>query len=660
MGRPRIWTDDAERKRAARAAGKVKPRAPKKAEPCSFLAVDGEGLGRTGYHLLAASDGEQIENLNGLSTEECLSWLLTQARKRNAKGKTRILVGYGLSYDINHWIHDLQEEQVSSLCETNKCKIKVNNLPYDLEVIQGKWLKLSFKNRKGFDIPVLEVYDVYPFFQSSFLAAIAHPKNKKNGWNCVSDEEWELLQWGKNLRGEFSTETWEEVKRYNLLECEVLVRMMNKLRAALQESGITLRSWHGPGAVANALLKQHQMEQKIGQKSEEVQDACLRAYFGGRFEVHSLGTHEKVYDYDISSAYPKATTLLPATTGVWSHVREWQGEHNWTVYRVCWRLTPMYQDRQLRPFPWRDKNGGVTYPYKGEGWYWAWEVREACAAFGKQITILEGWRLDPDEENAFAWMLDLAEKRVSAKHAAAAATTEEERDRLNAVQRSYKLALNSIYGKTVQSVGKHPYMDPMWAGLITSHCRARLMAEARKAPEGSLVCFATDGLFTTARLDGLESGEDLGAWELAAEGSLEIYQSGCYRFINYSTGIQTARFRGCPSDRIPWQKLEEEWRRNGPCGAVSIPVTNFIGYRTAIARNDLSLWCQWIDTEKRIDLHPGGGIVMPSQLADTIPWRTEGVTDTSVCSYPYRKLEKALEEPETPEDGLTDGESILP
>jgi DNA polymerase family B len=422
---------------------------------------------------------------------------------------------------------------------------------------------------------------------------------------------------------------------------------MNKLRSALEAADVHLSSWHGPGAVANYLLKKHDMGRHIGTPEPEVVEAIAHAYFGGRFQVFRFGHIEGVYDYDISSAYPHATTLLPSTQGRWEHVETYQGDDApWTVYRVRWQTDAYAGD--LTPLPWRSDTGVIHYPSYGHGWYWATEVAAAKRAFGDVITIEEGWRLYPEEEGVFGWMLDLASERVAAKQKAKEATGEE-RERWQGIERAYKLALNSVYGKTIQTVGEHrPFLCPMWAGLITAYTRARLMDAAAGSPS-DLICFATDGLFVKSPTD-IKLGDNLGDWTLEKDKMdirLELYQSGCYAI--YKDGeMLDSRFRGVSRSDVPWDALRALWKKKGCAGTMRVPTKRFIGHRTALQRNKPELQCTWDVTPKDVELSPGTGFPIPGdKWYSALPF-----IDYTQLSARYRKLPAGETDWERDEDDV--------
>jgi hypothetical protein len=657
VGRPRKWTDDAERKRAYRAANPGldkridkrtdKERGRKRKRPghsCDdarpFIAIDGEAYGEQGYHLLAHSRGDQIVNPEGLSSLDCLRFLL----KMRAEHPSCWYVGYALGYDCEMWIRDLGTRHWKAMRDKGKTYVDIDGQTFSLEYIPKKWFKLKLlktSKGKGPWTVGLDVFDIFSFYQMSFIKATEE-------WGAALAEEMEALVTWKARRGTFEQADWEKIERYNQIELDIIVRLSNRLRASLLEIDIRLRSWHGPGAVANALLKRYNMSEHISQTiPPEVHDAIRRAYFGGRFQVFRFGHLEHVYDYDISSAYPYATTLLPSTQGVWERVDAYQGdEAYWCVYRVSWADCGGFGT--LTPFPWRDKDGCIHYPASGCGWYWGWEVAAARRGFGDAIRVEEGWRLYPLEEGVFGWMKELSEKRVEAKRTAKL-TSGAERERWLGIARAYKLALNSVYGKTIQTAGKHrPFLCPMWAGLITAHTRSRLMDAAGDVEEGSLVCFATDGLFSGAPIATMIEGSNLGDWELDKEDiRLELYQSGCYAI--YKNGeLLDSRFRGVPRTDVPWDDIRLEWKRKDIGGKMVTTSKRFIGHRTALQHNKPETQATWVTTTKDAKLYPGCGVPMPQADGTCLWYSALPQMDYTAVSYPYRKLPDA--EPEQDRD----------
>lgn len=631
--KPDCWC---RRKRSGKSGGRL-PDGRRKRQELPFIALDGEALGHSGYHLLAASTGDQIEDREtGLTSEQCLRWLLS-LKWRNGKA---IYCGFGLGYDFEHWVRDYGPEVWEQLRQEGmQAEVKIGHQNYTIACFHRKFFKIGqLKNGKA--VWYITVYDLFGFFQCSFLKAL-------KDWGVGTAEELAVIAAGKEQRGGFAVENWEEIVAYNALECRLLVELAGRLRRALDVSDMVPSRWHGPGAVADRLLKKHGVKDHIADISQ-LQDAFRRSYFGGRFQVFKVGHLKGVYNYDLSSAYPWGTTLLPSTQGEWVPVSSLQSSP-WGVYRVEWDL-PVNSSPFLGPFPWRDRQGCIHYPPYGHGWYWGPEVAAALALYPDRLHIREGWLLHPVEERIMAeWMLELAERRVEAKHAAAQATGERHYE-LKAIERAYKLGLNSVYGKTIQTVGNHPYLCPMWAGLITAFTRARMLENAAKAQSVTeLVAFATDGLFTSAPLPVGPVGKGLGEWDTdGIPRDLRIYQSGCYAAFDADGTLraETAKFRGLNArSEVDWSRLAAEWEQSRCSGQVTFQASRFIGYKLALAHKRPEHQATWQTIEKKIDLCPGVGMACvpghgaPATDEDCQYWLTwDPQTDYSELSYPHRKL----------------------
>ena len=86
-----------------------------------------------------------------------------------------------------------------------------------------------------------------------------------------------------------------------------------------------------------------------------------------------------------------------------------------------------------------------------------------------------------------------------------------------ALGKAIKLTLNSLYGKTAQSVGgsngKAPVTaNPYYAAAITANCRMRLLVAALHSPH-DMVMFSTDGIISRKKLKKLPRAKDNDAGE---------------------------------------------------------------------------------------------------------------------------------------------------
>lgn len=598
-GRPRKYADPTEKYRAYRARKKAeaapKP-APKPAAP-KFVAVDGEGVDRGRRHLytlLGASDGSHVANRKGLSTRECFDYLLAL----RARFPRAVFVAFGFDYDVNMMLGDIPTTALDRLRRRGKTLVFDKRNPghaYRVGYVAGKWFDLDYgpviRNEAGTPRVstrhALRIYDVYGFFQASFSATL-------EDWGIGSEADRDHIRAMKADRAQFAKLEPVQVEQYNALECALLVELMTRLDDALTRAGIKVSQWYGAGAISSALLKRYGVkDHRGGDVPADVQHAVMGAYHGGRIQLLQPGTHGESYSHDLNSAYPAAMRSLPCLSrGKWSHARAY-APALWAVWRVSWDLPA---DTPICPFPWRDSEGAIHWPYKGAGWYWCPEVDGARRVFGDAVCIHEGYTFTPaDDVRPFGWIADTYQTRLAfrAQH--------------DPAQLVIKFGLNSIYGKLAQGTGyfgRGPYQSYVWAGLVTSMTRARLFALAMKDPD-AVICFATDGVFATRQLADTDEGKPLGGWEVNRAESLFIVQPGIYQS---SEGGQTInRVRGWRGGEIDFQRLRREWDRKGVLAGIPVKVRRFVGMRGAASRGDMSLWRRWIRETRRLIAYPARG-----------------------------------------------------
>ena len=508
-------------KRMLRGIGAIKPakkeqngRDYRSKGSSKFIAYDGEGyLDR--YVLLANSEGDYVENPDGLSTQDCLEFLSARYDFPSQR------VFYAFGYDVNHIVRDLSDTEIFKLHKN--------------EVINWNGNKLKYIPGKIFSVNGFQYQDTFSWFQRSFVKTVELMLGKE----AVTQR---LLE-GKAARGEFENWTIDQLIQYNAEELELLVRIMNRLRDALLAIDVNLTNWYGPGAIANYWLKSHLI---IPDRYEDdVEKALNSAYYGGRFEQISLGTIKHVYEYDIRSAYPSAMAKMP----YFSHFTKTDKyvDNPYSIWRVVIDLREWYIEQRERtqvncffPLPMRNRAGRICFPLVIRGWYWNDEIRLVLDFFpNAKISFVEGY-VATTEGQPFTWVRQLYDYRRSLKASG------------NLSEYALKVGLNSLYGKTAQRVGKRRFHSLAWAGHITSTTRAKL---ARAGYEGrytnpatnasKIIGFATDALFSTEKLSHLPISTDLGEWEETKVATGTFFQSGVYRLSNWGED-HVDRYRGSP------------------------------------------------------------------------------------------------------------------
>lgn len=602
-----------------------------------FVSFDGEGFDRPDgshcYALLQDSTGGAVEDPAGLSTAACLRFILGAPRRA---GGRICAVSFAFDYDVNNIIKDLPREKLVRLWKEGEVKWG----PYRLEWRPRKWFQVSPLDREtNRTIPghSVRIYDLYGFFQSSFIVACEE-------WLGERALDLALVRKGKRLRGGFRPEDLPFMRGYNCAELRLMVRLATELKEAFDSAELPLSQFYGSGAAGTAFLC------KIGAKAfmerfqpPEVERAARHGYFGGRIEVPIYGeVPGPIYRYDVHSAYPAAIAELPnLTRGSWVRDNVYQPDLPFSIYHVAWNLP---RRRAFYPFPWRSPEGAIYFPPTGKAWLWHPEVAAALEAGGfakLPIRVLDAWHFIPDDptERPFRPVAEMYERRRKLKAEGKPA------------QKALKLTLNSIYGKLAQSVSaagkfgardgharKPTYHQIEYAGYAASACRAKVYRAAMQKPE-AILAFATDGILSSEPLD-LPISEALGDWEADEFQSATIVQSGVYR-LHKADGSWETHGRGFADKNLPWGRIRWGWLHGKRKLTVTGRRRRFIGLGAAIQWDDWDHWCRFepIPREiqlaavgKRVDLHLPPAWT-PEDNPATRPHETEAYDPVTLEGY---------------------------
>lgn len=545
-----------------------------------FVAWDGEGITYPGapaqsYVLFGASTGDRISKPS-LGTEDCFNLLLAVEQAH----PDAVHVGFALKYDCNMMFRDLERKHLFRLYRTHKVRWH----GFWIEYRPGKWLNI----RKG--SVTMRLFDVWGFFQSSFVTACER-------FLGADDPELDAIRKGKQARQTFTYDQLEPfIVPYWEGELRLLVRLMDSLRDDLDEAGLPVRSWHGPGAVANTVFRSNNVHSAKSETPKEVNRAAQYAYAGGRFELFKVGNYKgPVWEYDINSAYPTAIATLPnLARGTWERSESFQPEH-FGVWHILYDGARSTRASFTKPYPLfnRDKNGNVSYPPATEGWYWTPEARLVPTKY-----ITHGYVFIPsDDDKPFAFIPEMYERRQQWKAQGKSA------------EKALKLALNSLYGKMAQRTGWLQEGDPIprwhqleWAGYVTSMTRATLWDAIYQAGQ-SIIAVETDAVFTSKPLS-LPTGTGLGQWEVTEFDSLLYLQSGMY----YATqdGKLIEKYRGFDKGSVPYDAVLDYLKAYdaGRRAMLTGMTTRFIGMGVGLFTKHR--WCSWVTEPRSITIGGGG------------------------------------------------------
>lgn len=494
---------------------RTKKRAEKLIE---FIGVDGESRpyqNTNKYHILSVGDNTLYRNGEELQFFEICRFLYNCYLENPFAS----YVGFYLNYDFTYWLRSLPAERARMLFHPElraRTQSGNNRTPFPCEYLGWEFDLLGmkrFKLRPVSESKWMYICDVGPFFQTSFLKAIDPSK-----WPTpvCTPEEYQVIVDGKSARGQ-ETQTDQEMIKYNILENRLLSRLMERMQSGYREMGIRIpaHKWYGPGSAVNIWL--NGISAPIaGTRSTKCEDALRASYYGGRFEITAHGPSGTLYEYDINSAYPDAMSQLPMENGKWVHN---DGDLTDDYCLVKADITGCSE--WLGPVPHRERSGkSVCYPYRVRGWYWTHELRAANdAGLVSNIDFVEVYRYIPGTEyKPFAELRNLYGIRIQV-------------GKDTPQGKAIKLVYNSGYGKVAQSVGQPKFANVLYASLITSHCRTKILRAIATHPKGakSVAMIATDGIYFTSPHPKLElSNTELGKWSHAKRQDMFLIKPGMY------------------------------------------------------------------------------------------------------------------------------------
>jgi hypothetical protein len=578
-------------------SGKRNPYPKRYTKRKTYLGIDGEGQGELPhrYVTIAASNEDQsqtyhVHNPKGLSTKEVLDFIL------DLPDDCRIFC-YAFNYDLTKLLKDLPNETLYYLFRPELRKRHTKSQAHSPRPVLWEGYSINLQGTK-FSVKRGErnvvIWDIWKFYQSKFVKALKL-------WKVGTPDEWDLLQSMKDKRNEFDKEEQSKVLEYCLLECARMAGLARKLVDAHSAAGLKLRSFYGAGSSASAMLDVMGLRKRIVPAPEEMKHAIAAAFFGGRFENAYVGTVKgPIHSYDISSAYPYQLCFLPCLEHQrWERTTRRTDLEGKRTALIRYRLRKLETNLHWAPFPFRDRDGSICFPQEsGGGWVWLDEYLQGEKLF-PNVEFLEAWVYQGDCQcKPFERIPGYYVERLKLGKEGPGIVI--------------KLGCNSCYGKLAQSVGQGVFNSWVWAGLITSGCRAQgLEVLGLHKDPANLLMFATDGIQTleeivtptpldTGTYDARDKGGELkplGGWEhkLVPEGVFYA-RPGIYFPLN-PTGddIDAVRARGIGKGPLleNWQQVINTWYgppELDPETGKPLPkrvqlatLTRFVGAKTAIS-----------------------------------------------------------------------------
>lgn len=587
--------------RAAKNASQARHPRIKNAKP--FAGFDGEGWaddsGSHQLYLLRAGESELYTG-KPLDSWEIFDWLCSLPRNV-------YYVGFGLGYDWSMMLRALPQERFLRLHDRTGRTVGDRGVclpvdwgPFRLDWIAGKrfsvWRSDTNKRTR------FNVEDVLGCFQSTFARAI-------EVWRVASEAELDFISEMKQFRSEFGRLAAEpggldKIRRYNELECVLLARMMERVRDACDAQKINPSSWYGAGQLAQSILRKHRARDTMELDHSTVERLAGEAYYGGFFDVSTVGYFPTLYEYDIGSAYPHVMRSLPCLTH--AHIRAGVGRGR-TLYRVRWEprkgcvptwgAFPVRHSRGERAFAGDEKTfmdmvgaqsftpGTLYYPLHGEGWYWDSEVGAVLNRGEFSLQYLDSWTLEKTCDcQPFEWIPELFEYRKKLGKSGQGMVL--------------KLGMNSLYGKLAQHVGRPQFASAVWAGMVTSGTRGMIHDAIRRAGSENIVMVATDAVYSRKPIEGLKLGSGLGEWEAQEFERYVVVIPG----LHYAADASKLKTRSVPVTLIreALGRIESHWYSDQRWDPIVFRLEAFISCQLAYQLKRPDLRGEWVDLPRSI------------------------------------------------------------
>jgi hypothetical protein len=595
-----------------------------------FAGVDGEGgttvTGAHDYFLLRAGEQSIESRIGRLSTRDCLSFLADLP-------PTHEYVSFFFDYDVTKILGDLSWDRIYKLLhrEARMPKLKDGRkavTPFPVDVLDDEFQvdylpRKEFRVRRNGTSPIdkrgrwVTISDVGSFFQKAFAEVLEI-------WQIGTEEEREAISRGKKYRNRFDISQIRDIDKYNHLECRKLSELMERFRETCKRAGYVPRKWQGPGLIAEEMMRARgiprsaKVDMLTDPRNKRLLEFAANAFYGGRPEISRIGMIPgPVFQYDINSAYPWALLHVPCLIhGRFVHHPAGSPVTPMSIHYGHFRPKKEGRRPVLYGLPVRRDNGTIYYPAEASGWYWGFEIQASRHQDFRSDESFEYVAQCGSECDPWGWIRDIYAMRVRLG-----------KDTLGLI---LKLALNSLYGKIAQSIGSPKYANPIWASFITAYCRAMVQelihrgSGHRNGRCGSdIVMVATDAVFATDRLPGIQESKELGGYSVTElpEGMF-IIQPGMYYSREKAVRPKT---RGVPRNRM--EELRQDFVKayvamynasldagSGravalitedpeyapepvPVASVTVPLKTFVGLRLALHRHKLGMAGTWIGCE---------------------------------------------------------------
>jgi len=257
-----------------------------------------------------------------------------------------------------------------------------------------------------------------------------------------------------------------------------------------------------------------------------VLEIAYNHYRGGRFELLQKGLFDKVYEYDIKSAYPfEIAQLIDFSKGKWEKIKGFND-----AYLGFYNCKIESMEPIISPFIMKIGSLSIYPNGKFKTILTNYEINTIHKLFPDiEIKVLNGYIFNPiQKEYPFI-------EEVNNLYYLKEKETDED------IKYIYKIILNALYGKTIQCIDKKAgkLFNPIYATLITSNTRLKLLKFLKSFDFA--IALSTDSIHSIKPLK-INKFPKLGDFDINFEGKGIYIMSDVYYLWNPKKS--KSRFRG--------------------------------------------------------------------------------------------------------------------
>lgn len=495
---------------------------------------------------------------------------------------------YNIKYDSGSLLYFLPKETLIELWKMQKVKYA----GYTIEYIPHKYMSIS----KGI-IDKIRIWDIWQFYRMSLDKAASKYLGK-------SKDDMET----KIFTAKYIIDNWEKIYHYCVKDALLVKELMDFLINKLLEFGIRTTALY---SAASLSLRYYSDRGKIctswrfWRYHRDLLKMAVDAYQGGKFEVTQRGYFEKVYEYDISSAYPSEIMNLYDIEGAKIEKdKRYRSDATYGfVHCIIDNSKGLYLPCGLKRDNLRVYPAGTFEMYctKNEYDYMTKELN-------LDITIIEAYWLFVD------FKLKLYEKRT--KKLFELKSFYKNKDAM--LYEVSKRMANSFYGKTVQLI-KKPLTEeqeneikelyeagtgwnPIYGAIITANTRLKV-TRLQNIYNDDCIAVHTDSVVLKKELDSIYITNTIGGFLKELEGPCIMIACGQYEIGNKGAykGFVPERYE--EGENFRYESWKEILQRNKNGYIIKYPIEKSESWIEAVAKGHFDKLNKFYKDTKEINLN---------------------------------------------------------